>query len=77
MKSINDFVTEMTDNELKEAFIDFSNYNKLGILKDSSIIRTIRQKFVDQVKMDHFDIGCTFTCNLIMFEIAKRHYNII
>lgn len=67
-------IKNLTDEELKICFDEIIDYNKKGTLPEDALVRKIRNDFAKELNTDTWDMGCMFTSNEILFEIAKRHY---
>lgn len=69
----NEILSEMTEEELHELFLEVVEYNKKGVLSENAKVRQLREKVLGNT---HMDLACFFTCMEINYEIALRHYNI-
>lgn len=68
-------IQSLTEKELKQAFDEIVKYNDEGLLPNDALVRQIRNEFAKERGSESLDMGCTFACNEILFEIAKRHYD--
>ena len=70
MKTLESIIEQLTDEELKQAFLEIVECRTDGVLPPG-IVRKVHQEFTDQ--------GISFYIHgmelHILFEIAKRHYN--
>jgi len=65
-------ITEkLTPEELESAYKDLVEWNQNGVLKMESVIRNIRNQFN---KENNVEIAVHVMENVILNEIAKRHY---
>ncbi len=71
---LNERICELTENELKQCFYEFEEYNKTGTLNNNSLIRTIRNEYSKKIGMEYWDASCSITCMEILYMIAKKHY---
>ena len=62
---------KLTSEELELAYKDLVEWNKTGVLNLNSIIRKIREKYNKEYSVDYLVHGMP---NVILNEIAKRHY---
>lgn len=71
MKRLEDIVAELSDAELKEAYDEIVEWQKVGELKMDGVVRKTRQAFKDSSDVEHpfHMMDAPF-----LFEIAKRHY---
>jgi hypothetical protein len=74
MTEFQEIVSQLTDDQLKEAFFDYEGYNAKGTLAEDSIIRMVHNRMASQLKDDNWDPPCFVTSVAILHEIAKRHY---
>ena len=58
MTKLQDIVSQLTDNELKEAFFDYEGYNAKGTLAEDSVIRMVRNRMASNFKDDSWDPPC-------------------
>ncbi len=75
MNKLGNLIKELSEEDLKQAFNEFSTYSKTGVLGMVTIIREIRNKYAKFIDDNSWDRGCMVTSGEILFEIAKRHYN--
>lgn len=80
MKTIHDIVSELNTADLKQALLDIEEYTETMVLPSTSIVRKIRQAFVDQNNIHEasFDVGCDFviteihrSCALLWLKLLK------
>ena len=68
-------ISNLTDEELKQCWEDIKSYNKTGMMGDT-LIRQIRNEFAKNIGTDSWDSCCSIvTIPSILYEIAKRYYN--
>lgn len=67
-------ISNLTDDELKQCFDDYEEYNRLGTLKNEALIRKIRNEYAANIGVKSYDMTCMFTAYEILYEIAKRYY---
>lgn len=81
MKTPEDFVKEMSEEDLKQSFFDYETYRKTGIIRKESPIRQVRDAYAsylyqEGLSPESYDIGCTATAFLVLYEIARRAYTL-
>jgi uncharacterized protein YcbK (DUF882 family) len=69
-------ISNLTEEEIKQAFNEIIDYNKKGVLSLEAFVRKIRNEYAKEIDTESWDRGCLFTSNEIIFEIAKRHYGV-
>jgi len=71
MKTLESLVGELSDQELKVAFNEITNWKKIGVLEDG-IVRKVHGKFNNEAQTEFpiFMIEQFFT-----YEMAKRWIN--
>jgi hypothetical protein len=74
MTKLQEIVSNLTDNDLKEAFFDYQSFDATGTLAEDSIIRMVRMRMASHLNADNWDPPCFVTSIAILYEIAKRHY---
>jgi hypothetical protein len=70
MKRPQEFIHELMNEQLYNAFEEIEELNKNGILPDG-IIRDVTKR-INQVYNNSFDID--YVCKEVVYEIAKRWY---
>ena len=76
MSQLSDRIQSLSEVEIRQTFDEIMEYNKKGFLGMDTLLRQIRDEFAKDLGVDSWDMGCTFTANEIMFEIAKRYYGL-
>lgn len=80
MKTITDIVFELPISDLKQALLEIEDYRETATLPSTSIVRKIRQTFVDQnnIHNESFDLNCNFviteihrSCALLWLKLLK------
>ena len=77
LSSIAQRISNLTEEEIKQAFDEIMEYNRKGILSLDALVRNIRDEFAKEINNQYWDMPCLFTANEITFEIAKRHYGVV
>ena len=71
MITFEEITEKLTPEELESAYRDLVEWNNIGILKMESIIRNIRNQYNKENNTEFPMYGMS---NVILNEIAKRHY---
>lgn len=70
MKYIEDYTRALTDEELKNAFLEYVEWRETGILKEGTI-RNLNQKYQQSQGVN---LRIDGIIEPLLYEIAKRHY---
>ncbi|MFP7442626.1 MULTISPECIES: hypothetical protein [Bacillus] len=71
MKKIEEIVSELSNEELKQGFLEINAWRKTGVLSEG-VIRKTHKKYTEQGNTDY---PVYYMENPFLYEIAKRHYN--
>jgi len=69
-------ISNLMDEELKICFDEIVDYREKGIMSVNTLTRKVRSNLAKEIGKINWDLGCDSTSNYIMFEIAKRHYEV-
>lgn len=68
-------IINLTDEELEQCYDDILEYRKKGKMKNTSLIRKIRNENAKHINIPNWDSDCrVVTIPEILLEIAKRYY---
>jgi len=77
LSSIAQRISNLTEEEIKQAFDEIMEYNRKCTLPLDALVRNIRDEYAKEINNQYWDMPCLFTANEITFEIAKRHYGVV
>ncbi|MGE6755990.1 hypothetical protein ACQKFO_21550 [Rossellomorea sp. NPDC071047] len=71
MKKIEEIVSELSNEQLKQGFSEINAWRKTGVLSNG-IIREIHKKYTEQGDVDY---PVYYMENPFLYEMARRHYS--
>ncbi|MGD6845254.1 hypothetical protein ACQCVH_22380 [Bacillus infantis] len=71
MKRIDEIVSELSNEELKQGFLEITDWRKTGVLS-KGVVRSAHKKYTEQGDLDY---PVYYMENPFLNEIVKRHYD--